>query len=293
MAFSDRIAALLETYSNCLSLLKAFKRDSKSQSAEAEEQRIHLRKSLRSDRSLVERAYSKELSNSGSRFKKGDTPAMSALGQILKNIRTGMSRFLQFSGKKQSLDLDYESLMSLSNASRIEAIKTINRLSRRLDSPARSVVSSSKSSALPSASPSRKKRHTSSGTVSSKKSKDAVSRGQSSSRKTGPIKETQATDKKTPKRLLPPAKPAPKSQNRFGGDEQRASPIANRVSLISMSSGSTQLGEIPERRWRGRYTTIDSSSEEYNIPPLYPLKPYTTEVKEMRFWGMFGRRRGD
>ena len=72
MAFSDRVAALLEAYSNCLSLLKAFKRDNESQSAEAEEQRVHLRKSLRSDRSLVERAYSERLSKSGSRFKKGD-----------------------------------------------------------------------------------------------------------------------------------------------------------------------------------------------------------------------------
>ncbi len=59
--------------------------------------------------------------------------------------------------------------------------------------------------------------------------------------------------------------------------------------MISTSTDSTNLGEIPERKWRRRHD-YDTSSEEYNTAPIYPLKPYKTPpVKERRFWGLFGR----
>lgn len=73
MAFADSIKALLGTYANCISLLKAFRNDARENStADPQDQHAHLRKSLKSDRSLVERAYSSRLSETGSRFKKGD-----------------------------------------------------------------------------------------------------------------------------------------------------------------------------------------------------------------------------
>lgn len=78
----------------------------------------------------------------------------------------------------------------------------------------------------------------------------------------------------------------------------RTSP--NRISIMSFSSDSTKLGEIPQRKWQPSHrslyiTTTGSPSEEeedeYNIKPVFPLKPYTVEVKEKgRFWGLFARR---
>lgn len=73
MSFGDSINALLDTYANCISLLKAFRHSAReSGSSGAPNQQANLRKSLKSDRSLVERAYSSKLSESGSRFRKGD-----------------------------------------------------------------------------------------------------------------------------------------------------------------------------------------------------------------------------
>lgn len=81
MGLGERVSALLETYDNCLSLLKAFKRSttkdgkktsSSRKAAKTSEQQALLRHSLRTDRKKVERAYSSKVSESGSEFAKGD-----------------------------------------------------------------------------------------------------------------------------------------------------------------------------------------------------------------------------
>jgi len=64
---------------------------------------------------------------------------------------------------------------------------------------------------------------------------------------------------------------------------------------MTISTDSTKLGEIPERKWRRRedhyYSYDDSSSSEYNAPTAYPLKPYKTPVptKKTGFFGLFRR----
>ncbi|KAK3359252.1 hypothetical protein B0T25DRAFT_600243 [Lasiosphaeria hispida] len=72
MAFGESITALLETYSNCLSLLKALRHRAGSDAATSEDQHASLRKSLKSDRAQVDRAYTSRLSEAGSRLEKGD-----------------------------------------------------------------------------------------------------------------------------------------------------------------------------------------------------------------------------
>lgn len=73
MAFGRSITDLLETYSNCISLLRAFRhRREDPDSNGAQEKQDRLRKSLRSDRNLVERAYLSRVSETGNRFRKGD-----------------------------------------------------------------------------------------------------------------------------------------------------------------------------------------------------------------------------
>lgn len=74
MAFSDSIAALLETYSNCATLLKAYKHDANGEdgNVKVDAQNKHLRKSLKADRAMVERAYSIRSAELGSHLKTGD-----------------------------------------------------------------------------------------------------------------------------------------------------------------------------------------------------------------------------
>lgn len=73
MGFGDNVTALLETYSNCVSLLKSLRhRKGKHDATKGEEQQVTLLKSLKKDRALVEKAYSTRLSETGSRLKKGD-----------------------------------------------------------------------------------------------------------------------------------------------------------------------------------------------------------------------------
>ena len=83
---------------------------------------------------------------------------MSALDRILKRIRVTVTKLLRISSKEQNPMLDYESLMTLSNSSRIDAIRTIDNLSRRLGSNNSSRMTttstSSKSRAAPPPDPS-------------------------------------------------------------------------------------------------------------------------------------------
>lgn len=83
MGFSESVSALLETYDNCLKLLKAFKRQreiedngstSNSRKAtKASKQHALLKHSIKGDRKKVERAYSSRLDVAGSVFAKGDS----------------------------------------------------------------------------------------------------------------------------------------------------------------------------------------------------------------------------
>lgn len=67
--------------------------------------------------------------------------------------------------------------------------------------------------------------------------------------------------------------------------------------MMSVSSNSTKLGEIPEHKWRPNHNNlaaISYSSDEYNVAPAYPLKPYLVrepKVKPGFFGGLFGRKR--
>lgn len=75
MGFGDSVKSLLETYSNCVSLLKSL-RPPKSKggddSTKKDDQQVVLLKSLKKDRALVERAYSSRLSETGGKLRKGD-----------------------------------------------------------------------------------------------------------------------------------------------------------------------------------------------------------------------------
>jgi hypothetical protein len=72
MAFGSSVDTLIDIYSNCISLLKAFNRRDESGARQEDKQQAQLRKSLKEDRARVRRAYSSAVSEAGSRFEKGD-----------------------------------------------------------------------------------------------------------------------------------------------------------------------------------------------------------------------------
>ncbi|KAK1594061.1 uncharacterized protein LY79DRAFT_513272 [Colletotrichum navitas] len=134
--FGETVESLLETYSKCLSLLKGLKGTNSSKRPR------QLRKSIRSDRSKVRSVYSSRLSMSGSDFEKGDAAARSSLRKVIKRLTSAMTRLLHLITRGQKPVIDYHSLRTLSNSSRIDAVKTIKDLSRRLNATSSNSISS-------------------------------------------------------------------------------------------------------------------------------------------------------
>ena len=217
--------------------------------------------------------------------------------------------------------------MSLSNASRHDAIKTIDSLARRLGSPSRSSVASlstaktstkpsssrhkSKSSSIPGAptsAPGKSRKEARDDPQPRQKSRTAAKESNSAGwghkaggeriNKSSPLvsrrppKLSNSQHEARPSRATS-ASPENLKTPRMAGAVGAARP--NRISILSFSSDSTKLGEIPQRRWQSAmpYATTEPDGEEYNVRPTFPLKPYTStvEVRERRFFGWFGRKR--
>ncbi|PSR81512.1 hypothetical protein BD289DRAFT_438953 [Coniella lustricola] len=195
MAFDESVTALLKTYDNCLALLKAFKRQRKQDdsgrkiNSRASEKQALLKRSLRANREKVERAYSLRVAEAGIRFEKGDSKAKSALGKVLKRLNAAITSLIRLASHGRSPSLDYQSLMALSNSSRLQAIKTFDQLSHRLDTKsARGSAVSATSTALVSTTA------TSSTSKAVSKTSKTSSQGKSSSK---PAKSSSSKSKKS------------------------------------------------------------------------------------------------
>ncbi|KAM7201506.1 hypothetical protein V8F33_003330 [Rhypophila sp. PSN 637] len=362
MGFGNSINTLLETYSNCIRLLKAFKHHDGNSTLGADDQKAQLRKSLKTDRKIVASTYSEKLSEAGKRFEKGDARSISIMERILKKLRAAIASLLRLSSRRGPA-LDYESLKSLSNASRIEAIHAIDHLSRRLGGSSTShssLVTYSSSSKTSSTSTSgserpRGRRHNSSSSSSSsssnsspklkkkKSSSSSSSSSHKSSRRTPTISEEgeegvppSPTRQRRPSRSSDEGEQQQQQQQQYNyyDETQQCPPYSysysvpyqvrgpsrgrtaqlrataatttatggpNRISMMSVSSNSTKLGEIPEHKWsRPHHNNLAaadnySSDEWYNVAPAYPLKPYIVPPPKQKpggfFGGFFGRKR--
>lgn len=102
MSFGANVVALLETYENCLSLLKAFKRRNKDHGNVTSDKQSLLRRRLKADRAKVERAYSSRLSQSGSRLEKGDGKALIYLPPHFVPARNCILRYQWNTQQKRS-----------------------------------------------------------------------------------------------------------------------------------------------------------------------------------------------
>ncbi|RYP13993.1 hypothetical protein DL767_010463 [Monosporascus sp. MG133] len=214
--------------------------------------------------------------------------------------------------KTRKASIDYASLVSLSNSSRIDAIKTMDELSHRLNgSPSSSVgrkkkaSSSSTSSPPPSSNPKSTRKHKSHESTVKKSKQGGKDSADSKLRK--PNKENKiprepdsmlshgwSWKQKNPKETTKQAKDNPPKDSRYstGAPElgRTTDPRSrNRNSFWSMSTDSTKLGEIPPRRSR-LTRNPDSDGKEYGYRPTYPLhapKPATGE-KGGLFKRLFG-----
>lgn len=153
--------------------------------------------------------------------------------------------------------------------------------------------------------------------VSSQSSKDSKLKKKTKEAKSVPRSETQLVRADTPRpqetqivrtsarrhdrALLPPARlgssiqtPLLDAMERREEDRmlRRRPSRIDRFSLVSVSSGSTKLGEIPERKWFRGYDDWSGHPDEYNTPIVYPLRPYgppPVAVKERKFLSFFRR----
>jgi hypothetical protein len=312
MGLGTSVSSLLETYDNCISLLKAFRRrdkqDSGRRATKPSDQQALLKRSLKTDRKKVERAYSSRVSASGDRFEKGDSKALSSLGRVIQKLNAAIANLIRTASKGHGASLDYQSLTSLSNSSRSQAIKTFDQLSRRLDSKSsRSSVASnasSRSSRSSKSSSSKSSKTTSSSKPSvasksdtngrRKKSKASRKHDHTGHRDSRRRDEERSSDERPLRMEMSIATPLLDAMD-HSIERSASSPLsrrpsfANRFSLISMSSGSTRLGEIPERKLHRRYDSPGGGLDEYNTPVMYPVRPFQPQVKERRFLGLFRR----
>ncbi|KAK7434004.1 hypothetical protein CaCOL14_005289 [Colletotrichum acutatum] len=254
--FGDTIDSLLETYSKCLSLLKGLK------GARNNKQPRQLRRSIRSDRSKVRSVYSSKLSVAGSHLEKGDAVARSSVRRVIKRLTSATTNLLHLMTRGQNPLIDYQSLKTLSNSSRVDAVKAINDLSRRLSTP------SLKSS---SSGPSKRNKHPKRILAADSKSK---------------LKDKEASERK----LLKAAAEAPETETKPGEPAYiQHLKAEKRMSMATMSSGSTKLGEIAPNKLRRRPSEKPASTDQFSVAPTYPLRPYhQPEVKRKRLWGLFG-----
>ncbi|XEU99418.1 hypothetical protein FSHL1_004705 [Fusarium sambucinum] len=265
--FGTAVTSLLDTYTKCLSLLKGTRNHDDGALSDTHST---LSASLRSDRRRVRRVYASRLSKDGSRFEKGDAPARSALRRIVKKLTTTLTNIVSHDGKRQPVR--YESLLALSNGSSIEAVRTMNDLSSRVGS--RSTITQN---SVVSRGRQRSHRHDHKARNKSQKLPESRPRSDTKERKRHSSRQQQSS--------------VSRSRHRQRSSKGRRSPDKsaphNRVSILTMSSDSTKLGEIRRRLSKQRPV------EGYGNMAAYPLYTYHNEVDQTRkrWWNPFRRSR--
>ncbi|KAF7558956.1 hypothetical protein G7046_g5200 [Stylonectria norvegica] len=314
--FGEAVAALLDTYSQCLALLKRFRHHGRESNnnivstenlPEHEHEHDHehhspgnsthtgsstnsqarlLARSLRQHRTRVGRAYSASLSQNGPRVHEGDAAARSSLRRVLERLTTAVAHVVRVlaGGKKplQPTSLDYDSFMSLSSAAGLDAIRTIDDLSGRVagsvGSRSATAVSMRSSDTVSRSSAALRSAVSSRSAVSPAPTKKSSSRhspaGRSRGRPRTPSRPPRSSaagersDNKTKaktKRITEsssgsaanrsthrhsPSSPSSSSSSAFSKARRRGHGIhraGNRISMVTMASDSTKLGEIRRR----------------------------------------------
>ncbi|CVL01087.1 hypothetical protein LB506_004967 [Fusarium annulatum] len=270
--FGTAVNSLLGTYTKCLSLLKGFPKD--EDSATLSETRSTLSTSLRSDRARVRREYASRLSQDGSRFEKGDAPARSALRRIVRKLTNTLADVVRSFHDPKGQPINCESLLALSTGSSLDAVRAMNDLSTRVGSTS----SSSSRGSIVSRGRQRSRRHSQkAGTKSKRRSTEERS------------KRDKTRGKKSTSHSHSRRRTSSDRRHYQHGSTSRHSPEIkgphNRVSIVTIASDSTKLGEIRRR------LSKQMPLEEYENMAAYPLYAYHAQEAPVRkkWWNPFRR----
>ncbi|CVK97228.1 uncharacterized protein FMAN_11394 [Fusarium mangiferae] len=281
--FGTAVNSLLGTYTKCLSLLKGFPKD--EDSATLSETRSTLSISLRSDRARVRREYASRLSQDGSRFEKGDVvilkpvpaPARSALRRIVRKLTNTLADVVRSFHDPKGQPINCESLLALSTGSSLDAVRAMNDLSTRVGSTS----SSSSRGSIVSRGRQRSRRHSQ---KTGAKSKRRSTEERSNKRdKTRGKKSTTHSHTHSRRRTS-----SDRRHYQHGSTSRHSLEIKgphNRVSIVTIASDSTKLGEI-----RRRFSK-QMPLEEYENMAAYPLYAYHAQEAPVRkkWWNPFRR----
>ncbi|ORY15823.1 hypothetical protein BCR34DRAFT_584767 [Clohesyomyces aquaticus] len=142
---SSCVSNLIHAFTDGLNIFKRLRerrRKRKNRKKEAQPDpavsaEMQLSNSLRRGPEEIEASYRNHYSKVGDQFAKGDAIAHASLAETLIKLNTGLvgiiAAFLNSQDSKSGhLNLDYKSLTNLSDASRTEAIDSLNRLYQRM-----------------------------------------------------------------------------------------------------------------------------------------------------------------
>lgn len=297
--FHDTVSTLLDAFSRGLSIIKSHKKNrSKEQCYTKSDPQYQLSRSLKKNRRDVKNAYGRELAQFGPDFAAGDAEARSSLARILTRLSTGFLSIFERFIKGRSTSSDYQALLSLSNSTRAETIQTFDQLSKRLSSSSLSLATAKK--------PRRDRadhKHKAKKTSARTKSAPDLSLtplGPASSSgwirpKPGrrqPPKSQSLGSINSERNETRPLKTHRQPQRPLVSEVHSRSPTLreHRRSIMSFASDSTNLGEIPERKWTRAAVIYEAGDAKFPITMHYPLERYEEPVKQRsRFMRLFSR----
>ncbi|KAH8815762.1 hypothetical protein F5884DRAFT_192548 [Xylogone sp. PMI_703] len=246
--FQNAVNSLLDTFTHGLSII----RNRRKRKAPANAAETTLSKSLKQSKSDVRDRYKKDLARHGKVFATGDVTAQAylSLNSILARLNAGFLAVLERFTKGKSTPADYDSLINLSNASRIETIKTFEQLSVRLSKSSLSLPSPKKgSTATNHTNHSGQKHKSSRSTVSRKKwtgrSKNKSSSSEVSQSLLGPAKQEgwirPKTSRKASAESVPSSLSPPTATSLSTNPKPKLTPVATSISPSPLSSSSSSI----------------------------------------------------
>ncbi|KAG0646696.1 hypothetical protein D0Z07_6212 [Hyphodiscus hymeniophilus] len=314
----NAVSALLDAFARGIAVIKTQRNRRKAEKLSIDSTHktaeTRVSKSLKRNKADVQSAYTKDLARFGSGFAAGDAEAHSSLSSILFRLNAGFVSVIERFTCGRSTPTDYQVLVNLSNASRMEAIHTFEQLSRRLSQSSLALVPSNKHN--------EKRRHKSRTKVDSSLGTPKHARSKSAPQlsitpfgpatsdgwvrpKTGRklSSDTKATGTSSPKRRATRQAPSPQRLNIPAPPLQSPTthsppPIprathpsqiqtsphhramvsqprpGDRKSIMSFASDSTKLGEIPEHKW-----ARPVEGGHFPVRVFYPLEPYQEPEK--------------
>jgi len=248
--------------------------------------------------------------------------AQSSLSAILFRLNAGFVSVIERFTRGRSTSTDYQALLNLSHASRMEAITTFEQLSQRLSRSSLALVPSGTNKAHAKHRTHHRRRNASSpaghGTHSRSKGAPDLSLtplGPANTDgwvrpKTGRKLSSESKPSTTPGSSTP-RRPSSKTQSQHPpSSTERTSPTSStrvvprlretppgyttttdhRNSIRSFATDSTKLGEIPEHKW-ARQMKLDAG--QFPVRKYYPLEAYQEPEKQKSRFMRFFRRRMD